>query len=54
MEKQIQLNFSISEINIILKGLGELPAKDSLNIINKIMSESNKRLEEIKKESEEI
>lgn len=34
--KEVAFNFSIEEVNVILKGLAELPAKESFNIIGKI------------------
>lgn len=35
-EKKLTLQFNIDELNIILAGLGELPAKASLPLIQKI------------------
>ena len=35
-EKKLTLEFNIDELNIILAGLGELPAKASLPLIQKI------------------
>jgi lipase chaperone LimK len=32
----INLNFEVDEVNIILSGLGELPAKLSMGVIQKI------------------
>ena len=35
-EKKLTLEFNIDELNIILAGLGELPAKASIPLIQKI------------------
>lgn len=35
-EKKLSFEFNIDELNIILAGLGELPAKASLPLIQKI------------------
>lgn len=35
-EKKLSIEFNIDELNIILAGLGELPAKASLPLIQKI------------------
>lgn len=35
-EKKLSIDFNIDELNIILAGLGELPAKASLPLIQKI------------------
>ena len=32
----INLNFEVDEVNVILSGLGELPAKLSMGVIQKI------------------
>ena len=37
-EKKLSIEFNIDELNIILAGLGELPAKASLPLIQKIQS----------------
>lgn len=39
--KEVTFNFSIEEINVILKGLAELPAKESFNLINRVYNEVN-------------
>ena len=36
MDKKLSIEFNIDELNIILAGLGELPAKASLPLIQKI------------------
>lgn len=38
MDKKLSIEFNIDELNIILAGLGELPAKASLPLIQKIQS----------------
>ena len=44
MEPVINLDFTVEELNLILKGLGELPAKDSMHMIAKIQQEAGKQL----------
>jgi len=46
MEKKITLELTIAETNLILAGLGELPAKSSMELISKIMQSSNEQLKE--------
>lgn len=36
MDKKLSIEFNIDELNIILAGLGELPAKASIPLIQKI------------------
>ena len=38
MDNKLSIEFNIDELNIILAGLGELPAKASLPLIQKIQS----------------
>ncbi len=40
MDKKLSIEFNIDELNIILAGLGELPAKASLPLIQKIQGAS--------------
>ena len=44
--KEISLVVSIEEVNLLLAGLGELPAKLSLNLIEKIKGQAIKQLDE--------
>lgn len=46
---EIKLDFTVEECNLILKALGELPAKESIVMINKISSEAQKQLKEQEK-----
>lgn len=41
----VKLEFSVEEVNVLLAGLGELPAKTSLGLIEKIRSEAVKQLQ---------
>jgi len=38
--KTVSLELSVDEVNVVLAGLGELPAKASLSIIDKIRSQA--------------
>lgn len=42
--------FTADEANLLLKALGELPAKESIGLINKINTEGSKQIEASKKE----
>lgn len=42
----IKLELTVEEINLILTGLQELPAKQSLQLILKVQSEGQKQFEE--------
>jgi hypothetical protein len=45
MEEQIiKIELKLSELNLALQGLGELPAKVSFNIIAKIQQQANEQL----------
>lgn len=46
--KIIKIELSLEELNIILSGLGELPAKDSYHTITKLREEAAKQLPESK------
>lgn len=41
-----ELKLTENEVNIILAGLGELPAKHSIELIGKIKNECDKQIEE--------
>lgn len=36
MEQKFNFEFSVAELNIVLRGLSELPAKESYGLINRI------------------
>lgn len=42
----IQLKLTVEEVNLILAGLQELPAKMSMQLILKLQSEGQKQFEE--------
>lgn len=42
----IKLEFTVEEVNLILAGLQELPAKLSLQLIIKLQKEAQKQFEE--------
>jgi len=42
----IKLELTVEEINIVLKGLQELPAKESFGLIIKLQLEGQKQFEE--------
>ena len=54
-EKKLSIEFNIDELNIILAGLGELPAKASIPLIQKIQGAAQ-QCNEIKdtEENEEL
>jgi len=41
----MKFEFSVDEINIILQGLAELPAKHSMNIIARIQEDAAKQMQ---------
>lgn len=43
------LIFTEAEANLLLKALGEIPAKDSMQLIGKIISEGSKQLYDLEK-----
>lgn len=43
--QEITLTLSVNEVNIILQGLGEVPAKTSMQIIQKIQSQAAPQLQ---------
>jgi|AntRauTorcE11897_2_1112592.scaffolds.fasta_scaffold237985_1 hypothetical protein len=46
-EKNIQLTFSLEEVNMILTSLGNLPYGQVYNLIQEIQNQTEKQLEEI-------
>lgn len=42
---KIKLEFSVEEVNLILQGLGEIPAKLSMNLIQRIQDEASEQLQ---------
>lgn len=44
------LNLNLEEVNLILTGLGELPAKQSLEMILKLQKEVGEQIQKSKKE----
>jgi hypothetical protein len=53
MEKKIILELTVQEVNTILAGLGELPAKLSMNLIAQIENTANGQLKEVTPEIKE-
>ena len=43
--QKVTLEFTVDELNVVLAGLGELPAKASLALIDKIRSDATKQLQ---------
>lgn len=52
MEKVFKFEFTEQEVNMILTGLGELPAKQSYALLNKVQGEANKQLKTMKETKE--
>ena len=50
MNNVLKFEFSQEEAGIILKGLGELPAKESLGVISKIQNQAKAQLDVAKNE----
>jgi hypothetical protein len=42
--KTVKLDLTVEEVNVILDALGEMPAKKSTALINKIMITANEQL----------
>jgi hypothetical protein len=42
--KTVKLDLTVEEVNVILDALGEMPAKKSTALINKIMLTANEQL----------
>jgi hypothetical protein len=54
MENQtITLELSLDEVNIVLAGLGELPAKSSLSVIDKVRSQAVSQMQKKSNSAEE-
>ena len=49
----MKFEFSVDEINIILQGLGELPAKLSMNLIQKIQEQAAVQMQPGMEDAEE-
>lgn len=45
-EKQITLSLSVEEVNLVLAGLAELPAKVSMNLISKVGNQAQGQLQQ--------
>lgn len=43
-EKILKLELTVQEVNILLQGLGELPAKISIQLISKINQQAQEQL----------
>ena len=41
----MKFELEVEEVNIILQGLGELPAKHSMNIIARIQEDASKQMQ---------
>jgi hypothetical protein len=46
--EKLKFELYLEEVNMILSGLNELPAKVSINLINKIQESGNRQLERLK------
>lgn len=44
-EKTVTLEFTVDELNVVLAGLGELPAKASIAMIDKIRRVASEQLQ---------
>ena len=44
-DQEITLNLTINEVNAILSGLGELPAKASMGVIQKIQQQAGPQIQ---------
>ena len=42
--QKVTLEFTVDELNVVLAGLGELPAKASLALIDRIRAEATQQL----------
>ena len=45
-DQQITLNLTLNEVNAVLSGLGELPAKASMGVIQKIQQQAGPQVAE--------
>jgi hypothetical protein len=51
----MKFEFEVDEVNIILQGLGELPAKLSMNLITSIQKQAEKQMQpETQREDQEV
>ena len=46
-DQEITLNLTINEVNAILSGLGELPAKASMGVIQKIQQQAGPQIQPV-------
>lgn len=46
MEKKVTLTLTVDQVNLVLAGLGELPAKMSKGLIDQVLAESKAQLEQ--------
>ena len=44
-EKNVNLNLSLEELNLVLSALAELPAKISMNLIGKVTAQAQQQLQ---------
>lgn len=44
-EKNVNLNLSLDELNLVLSALAELPAKISMNLIGKVTAQAQHQLQ---------
>lgn len=44
-EKNVNLNLSLDELNLVLSALAELPAKVSMNLISKVTVQAQQQLQ---------
>lgn len=44
MEQMIELKLTLEEANMVLKGLGKLPAEESMKVIQNIVQQGNAQM----------
>lgn len=44
-EKNVSLNLSLDELNLVLSALAELPAKITMNLIGKVTTQAQQQLQ---------
>ena len=54
MNETLDFKLTIEEINIVLQGLGELPSKLSMNLINSIQTQAAPQMQPQSIEEEEV
>ena len=54
MSNKLDFKLTIEEVNVLLQGLGELPAKLSLNLINSIQNQAAPQMQPQPIEEEEV